>query len=197
MGHMGQQLGQRDLTALSRREMGARDFIWLAALGTAARGPAGLEDVCHAIDVITLGQWLPVGELVTASVDEMARGGHLCAVPGRDGCMQLTGRGRETLSLLLGQPIARPSSVFGQVGLRMKLAFLDLVDAGERRVHLDGLINLFEDELDRRQSGADRCAARGSFGDLWRSHDIDRLRRDIALLRSMAGMAAGVPATRH
>lgn len=186
-------IGRVDMTAATRREMGARDFIWLAALGTVARGPAGLEDICHAIDVITLGQWLPVGELVTASIDEMIRGGHLQGAPR----LRLTPRGRETLSLLLAHPIARPSSVFGQVGLRMKLAFLDLVETGERRVHLDTLIGLFEDELNRRHSPGDNCPARGSFGDLWRSHDIERIRRDIALLRSMADMAAGAPATRH
>lgn len=190
-------IGHVEMAALTKREMGARDFIWLAALGTVARGPAGLEDICHAIDTITLGQWLPVGDLVTASVDEMVRGGHLQATPGHPRQVRLTVRGRETLSLLLAQPIARPISVFGQVGLRMKLAFLDLVEAAERRQSLDTLIDQYEDELIRRQSPADLCPARGSFGDLWRSHDVERIRRDIALLRSMAGMAAGAPATRH
>ncbi|MGE5477712.1 MAG: hypothetical protein ACM3Q1_13720 [Bacteroidales bacterium] len=181
--------------AADRREMGTRDFIWLAALGTAARGPATLEDVCHAIDVITHGQWLPIGDLVAASVDEMVRGGHLQAAAGAR--LRLTQRGRQTLSLLLGQPIARPSSVFGQVGLRLKLAFLDLAEEGERRLHFDSLIAIHEEELARSQSPEEQNAARGSFGDLWRSHDIDRVRRDVALLRRMAGMAAGAPATRH
>ncbi|MCR6628726.1 MAG: hypothetical protein NVV74_00940 [Magnetospirillum sp.] len=197
-------VGNIDMAALTKREMGTRDFIWLAALGTAARGPAGLDDICRAIDVITLGQWLPVGELITASVDEMMRGGHLQAVNGLRTAsstelrLRLTGRGRETLSLLLAQPTARPSSVFGQVGLRMKLAFLDLVDGGERRAHLDSLIGLYEDDLNRRMSPGESCPARGNFGDLWRSHDIERMRRDIALLRSMAGMAGpGAGATRH
>ncbi|MBC7907058.1 MAG: hypothetical protein H7Y60_09975 [Rhodospirillaceae bacterium] len=183
-------------TKLCTREMGARDFIWLAALGTVARGPATLEDICHAIDVITTGQWLPVGELVTASVEEMIRGGHL-TTSSQDKPMTLSVRGHETLSLLLAQPIGRPASVFGQVGLRMKLAFLDLVEAGERRCHLDAMIAAHADELSRRQSPCESCAARGSFGELWRSHDMERLRRDLTLLRSMAGMAMGAPATRH
>jgi len=188
-------IGHVDMTALSKREMGARDFIWLAALGSSARGPATLEDICHAIDVITLGQWLPVGELVMASVDEMSRGGHLQPAPGPEQRLRPTRRGRETLSMLLAQPLARPASVFGQVGLRMKLAFLDLVAAEERRAVLDTLIAQFEDELARRQRGEDACPARGSFGDLWRGHDVERIRRDIALLRSMAGMSGGP--TRH
>lgn len=191
-------LGRVHLSVLSdRREMGTRDFIWLATLGTAARDPAELEGICRAIDVITQGQWLPIGDLVAASVDEMVRGGHLQPVLGNELRLRLTPRGRQTLSLLLAQPIARPISVFGQVGLRMKLAFLDLAEAGERRAHFDSLIGQYDEELSRCLSPDESCRARGSFGDLWRSHDIDRLRRDIALLRRMAAMAAGAPATRH
>jgi hypothetical protein len=188
-------IGRMDMqTTFGKREMGARDFIWLAALGSAARRPAGLEDMACAIDSITAGQWLPVGELVTASVEEMVRGGHLALAA--DGRHTLSRRGRETLSLLLTQPLARPASVFGQVGLRMKLAFLDLVEPGERRLHLESMIEGYEDELARRMSPCEGCTARGSFGELWRCHDLERLRRDLALLRSMAG-GLGAPATRH
>lgn len=193
MGFIGNLWG----TSLSQREMGTRDFIWLAVLGTAARGPAGIEDFCHAIDVITIGQWLPVGELVCASVDEMLRGGHLELMGAGDNRLVPTERGRETLALLLGQPIARPTSVLGQVGLRLKLAFLDLLEGLERRAVLDGLIGQYDEELSRRQQGEEFCPVRGSFGELWRGHDLERVRRDVALLRSMTGMAAESPAFRH
>lgn len=191
-------MGNPGAAAMARREMGARDFIWLAALGTAARGPVGLEDICLAIDVITLGQWLPMGELVSASVDEMVRGGHLGPTGDGDGRLAPTARGRETLALLLVQPVARPISVFGQVGLRLKLAFLDLIGSAERREVLDGLIGQHDEELARRR-GEGGCVARGAFGELWRSHDTERVRRDVALLRAMAGLAASQPspATRH
>ncbi|MGE5515143.1 MAG: hypothetical protein ACM31D_04910 [Bacteroidota bacterium] len=186
------------MTAASeRREMGTRDFIWLAALGTVARGPAGLDGICRAIDAITHGQWLPVGDLVTASVDEMVRGGHLQPMLDPERHLRLTARGRQTLSLLLAQPIARPTSVFGQVGLRLKLAFLDLAEEGERRQHFRMLIDLYQEELGRSQMPASGDVARGSYGELWRSHDIDRLHREIGLLRRLAGMAVGAAATRH
>ncbi len=189
-------IGRMDIDSLTRgmskREMGARDFIWLACLGSAARGPASLGDMAQAIDVITAGQWLPVGELVSASVEEMARGNHLKATHGG---YTLTRRGRETLSLLMAQPLARPASVFGQVGLRMKLAFLDLAEPGERHSHLQGMIEGYEEELARRQTPCQGTAG-GSFGELWRCHDIERLRRDLTLLRSMAS-GLGAPATRH
>lgn len=191
-------LGRIQMPAVSeRREMGARDFIWLAALGTAARGNARLEDICVAIDLITQGQWLPIGDLVAASVDEMVRGAHLQPVLGGEPRLRITPRGRQTLSLLLAQPTGRPTSVFGLVGLRMKLAFLDLAEEGERHAHFQTLIDLYEEELGRCMAPEAHAGARGSFGDMWRNHDIDRLRRDVALLRRMAGMTEGAPSTRH
>lgn len=176
-------------TAPARREMGTRDFIWLAALGTAARGPAGLEDICAAIDAITLGQWLPVGELVTASVAEMVRGGHLQAGVDQAESLRLTARGRETLLLLLAQPLAPPASVFGQVGLRLKLAFVDVAPPEERRRHLEALVAQHEDELAGRLTQR-ACPVVGDFGAAWRAHDTQRLRGDIALLTRLLATSA-------
>lgn len=175
--------------APARRELGTRDFIWLATLGTAARGAAGLDDICQAIDAITLGQWLPVGDLVTASVAEMMRGGHLQITAGRPDRLRLTARGRETLMLLLAQPPGRPASVFGQVGLRLKLAFLDLAPPVERRVHLEAMVALYREELADRLADS-HCTAMGGFGTAWRSHDAERLRGDIALLERLAATSA-------
>lgn len=183
-------IGRIDAPAPYRREMGTRDFIWLAALGTAARGPAGLDDICHAIDLVTVGQWLPVGELVTASVEEMVRGGHMQAAPGKAVRMRLTARGRETLNQLLAQPVARPASVFGQVGVRLKLAFLDLAPPADIQRHLEALIGLYEDELRRRRSEPQPGALPGRFGEDWRRHDMDRLHADIAALRRMVANSA-------
>ena len=198
MGFIG-RIHTSSAPSQNRREMGARDFIWLAALGTAARGPAGLEDICAAIDAITLGQWLPVGDLVTASVAEMVRGGHLQTMPGKAtpgetgpgeaDSLRLTMRGREILMLLLAQPLARPSSVFGQVGLRLKLAFLDLAPAVERLRHLEALMTQYQDELTCRAAGQE-CAALGRFGAAWRHHDAERLRGDLALLERLAATSA-------
>lgn len=183
-------IGRIGTDAPRTREMGAGDFIWLAALGTAARGPARLEDICRAFDVITLGQWLPVGELVTASVAEMIRGGHLQAAPGPGQRLRLTARGRETLALLLAQPVGRPASVFGQVGLRLKLAFLDLAAPMERRRHLDALIALHEDELARALADDEPSAAPGPLAAHWRRHETARLHADIAALQRLNATSA-------
>lgn len=180
-----------------RREMGARDFIWLAALGTAAREPATLDDICQSIDTITRGQWLPVGELIAASVEEMVRGAHLQRAGSGQDRVRLTPHGRQTLSLLLAQPIARPASVFGQVGLRMKLAFLDLAEEGERRLHFSTLIRLHEEELARSRAAADQVSSCGPYAGMWHDQDTDRLRRDIAVLRRMAETSLESRATRH
>lgn len=198
MGFIGHiDLPSREQRAQEKREMSARDFVWLAALGSAARGPVGLDDICCAIDAITAGQWLPVPDLVTTAIAEMVRGDHLRIAADQDGWLELTARGRDTLSRLLSCPTASPSSLLGQVGIALKLAFLDVMDGGEIRAHLDALIRLYEDDLSRRAAPGGRSPASGRFGQSWRSHEIDRLRRGLALLRQMATGLEDLPPLRH
>ncbi len=173
-----------------QRQMDARDFIWLAILGTAARNDATLTDVADAIDAITSGQWMPVSDLIAASMDEMTRGGHLVICQsGPEDRYALTPCGRQILLFLLALPLGRPGSLVGQVGLKLKLAFLDLAGAEDRRQHLQAVIILYEDEVDIRLRLRAHSLADGGYGELWNTHDMERLRRDLALLRSMAGMA--------
>lgn len=190
-------IGHVRLPALERRDMGARDFIWLAALGVAARGAVGIDDICRAIDDITAGHWLPVADLVTSAVAEMVRGDHLRITPERDNWLTLSGRGRQTLALLMAQPVAGPSTQMGQVGVRLKLAFLDLIEADERRAHLEALTVLYDEEIGRVMAAERQGPVRGHFGQLWHGNHLDRLRRERALLRAMAETTPPATAARH
>jgi DNA-binding PadR family transcriptional regulator len=170
------------------RPMGGGDFIWLAALGCAARRPIDTEAICQAIETISAGQWCPSGQLVCDCLDEMVRAGHLAVRgEGTDPLFTITPAGHEVLSLMLSLPLNRPGAPFGQVGLRLKLAFLDLVDLTERQRHLESLICLYESELERRGESCADCPATGCFGRIWRNHDLEHLRRDLVMLRRLAG----------
>ncbi|TAN70733.1 MAG: hypothetical protein EPN20_05310 [Magnetospirillum sp.] len=174
----------------AHRKMDARDFIWLAALGMAARTPSSLNDICNAIDGIAGPSWAPVTEVVLGCVEEMVRGGNLRETSDQDGVEEvfaITDQGRQTLSLLMAQPIDCPINPLGQVGLRLKLAFIDLMPTAERRHQLERVICSLEGELASRERHCDACPGRGSFGRLWRDLDTDRLRREIMLLRTFAG----------
>ncbi|CAA7621296.1 conserved hypothetical protein [Magnetospirillum sp. LM-5] len=171
--------------------MGAGDFIWLAALGCAARRAIDTETICQAIDTISAGQWSPSGQLVCDCLDEMVRGGHLSAEPtSPDPVFAITEAGRETLSLMLSLPLDQPGAALGQTGLRLKLAFLDLVDVAERRRHLETMISSLEAELKGRDLACGDCQALGCFGRIWRNHDLEHLHRDLSMLRKLAGFIA-------
>lgn len=173
------------------RPMESGDFIALAVLGASARGPASFEDIREAIAEIAAGPWTPVAELVSDRLEGLIGTGHLWA-RGSDGGPRIviTAKGRKLLAALLGRPLPPPGAPLGQVGLRLKLAFLDLVTPAQRRCHLDGMICAYEDELADRQRRCAACPARslahGRFGRRWLDHDTERLHRDLALLRAMA-----------
>lgn len=171
--------------------MDIRDFIWLMVLGTAARGATGWEKVCHTMDAIMFGHTLPQPDLVCEGIEEMIRGDNLH----RDcqGFLRLTDKGRETLALLLSQPLCPPSTPAGQLGLRVKLTFLDLAPPPQRQVLLEQMIALYEHDLRRVQCTTADCQARGSFGQLWHDHNVERLSQDVAMLYRMAGMTNASP----
>lgn len=174
----------------SSRPMGPGDFIWLAALGCASRAPTTAEAVCACIDTVAAGQWAPSAQLICDCLDEMARARHLNFF--RDGHYDLfsaTPQGRGILRMMLSLPIERPTTPQGQVGTRLKLAFLDLAEPEERRQHLADLIALHQGELDRRPQSCGQCAAPGCFGRMWSEHHTDTLRRDLALLERMHAMS--------
>ncbi len=169
----------------SERPMGPGDFVWLAALGCAARNPTDTDTICRVIDTIAAGQWTPPGHLVCDCLDEMRRGGHL--TPAGTSALAITATGHAVLSMLLAMPLDRPDSPPGQVGLRLKLAFLDLVDTTQRRRHLESLVCRYEAELASRSDADTDHPSLGCFAHIWRSHNLDHLRRDLLMLRKLAG----------
>ena len=174
----------------SGRPLGAGDFIWLAALGSATRGATTAGAVCDCIETIAAGQWSPSPQLVCDCLDEMARAHHLRFFRrGHDDLFAITPQGRGILSMMLAQPMERPGTPLGEVGLRLKLAFLDLAEPEDRRLHLQEIIAIHEKELAARPSACTACHSPGCFGRLWSEHRTETLRREIELLRHMLGLA--------
>ncbi|MBR9972141.1 hypothetical protein [Magnetospirillum sulfuroxidans] len=173
----------------SSRPMGPGDFIWLAALGSASRGATTAAAICACIDTIAAGQWSPSAQLVCDCLDEMARARHLSFChDGNYNLFTITPQGSGILAMMLALPIERPTTPLGQVGTRLKLAFLDLAAADERRLHLTDLIAAHQEELDRRPDSCADCHAPGCFGRMWSTHHTETLRRDLELLQRMREM---------
>jgi len=102
------------------------DLLWLAVLGTAAAfGRVTLSRIRSTIDAAAAGLWRPTPWLLAEAIDEMIRGGHLRPCCHAEGAaFTLTGRGRETLGLLLSVPAAPSGTVQGWLedGLKRRLA---------------------------------------------------------------------------
>lgn len=174
----------------AQRRMEARDFIWMAALGCGQRLSFDLEQLCSAIDDIAGQLWTPSVDVVAGCVEEMVRGGTLLA-EGQDR-FRTSDDGCQVLALLLGQTSGPVGCPLGQVGLRMKLAFLDLAPAELRRDHLEPLIESCREALDECLRRCDICAVDGHFGQQWLHHEADRLRRDLKMLLNLRNDEAQV-----
>lgn len=169
--------------------MQAQDIIWLAALGVAARRSVPPGAPLMAIHDIAGSLWSPVADVVTACMREMLRGGQLELVAAADQ-VQTTAHGLKCLERLMGVPLPSPRCPLGQLGLRLKLAHLDLVSAVTRRQVLGELIADHQKEL---------ALARIDLGQIWAGHhgrtwfrgDAERLRRDLGLLRTLLAQEEG------
>jgi len=167
--------------------LGARDLIWMVVLGSAARLPVSLLDIRNGIDEIVGQLWVPNGEMVSESVDEMLRGEALEAVGPQGDHLRTTAAGRDLLSLLLAQPTGPAGCLLAQVGHRLKMAFLDLLEASDRRFHLASAIRACECEIAECERRGQLCAAHGGAGALWQSYEANRLRGDLAFLMHLSG----------
>lgn len=183
----------------SRRTMETRDFIWLAALGSAARAPVTVGDVRAAIDRSAGALLSPVGQVIEDAVADMVCRGNLSTQ--LDGACEArfasTAAGQQTLARILGLAVPLPSSAMGQVAVRLKLAFVDLLPPWSRKREIDALIAAYEDEVIGRRLRCQTCPVRGTFGQMWFDHDLDLIRRELALLRRMAELSLEPSAAIH
>ncbi|RAU22695.1 hypothetical protein CU669_06760 [Paramagnetospirillum kuznetsovii] len=172
-------------TLRSGTPLTASDYIWLAALGAAERGPITLDSIASAVESLAGCLWQPVFEVIADNVDEMAKGGFLDE---QDGRIMLTPPGRFCLAQLLARPVHAPLSAFGQVGVRLKMAFLDLLPKPSRQRQIQALIVAYECEIASRSTRCGAWPLSGMLGRGWLDHQMDTLEDSLHLLRKSARM---------
>lgn len=170
---------------LGHRVMTARDYIWLAVLGAAERGPLTMDGAAEAVAALAGSLWAPVSQLVFDAVDEMLTDGLLNAMD-RSSRLALTGEGRQRLHDLLALPLASPLSPFGQVGVRLKLAFLDLASPAMRRRQIAAILGACQCEIAARTAACPAWALNGPLGRAWLDHQVEMLEETATMLRGLA-----------
>lgn len=173
-------MARPDTSAERTRQV--RDLLWLAILGAAARCPMPLPRALTVIHDIAGPAWPRADDAAADCAHEMLRGGHL--EPAEPGRFQTTAHGLDCLERLIAVPLGGPRSMAGQVGMRLKLAYLDLVSAAARRQVLADLVADHQQDLALARIDLGQIWA-GPHGRAWFRGDIDRLRRDRDMLREM------------
>ncbi len=176
--------------------MQARDCLRLAALGNASRMAVTIDDVWVSIEDIAGDLWTPassvLGDGVSALLDEKALQ-IVGMTPSAEPLLAITETGRGHLTSLLSRPLGRAGCPLSQIGLRLKMAFLDLLPAHQRHLPLSSAIQACEGALAEQERRCALCPAQGRFGRMWQDHETDRLRRDLSTLRDLAAHPATAP----
>ncbi|KIL99526.1 hypothetical protein CCC_04042 [Paramagnetospirillum magnetotacticum MS-1] len=165
--------------------MTARDYIWLAVLGAVERGPLSTDDAASAVGALAGSTWIPVSQLVFEAIDQMLEEGLLNPVE-RSTRLAITGEGRRRLHDLVAQPLTAPLSPFGQVGIRLKLAFLDLAPPVVRRRQIDAILRSCDCEIASRTASCAAWSLNGPLGRAWLDHQMDALEEMAQALRRLA-----------
>jgi DNA-binding PadR family transcriptional regulator len=179
-------------TIQSRQVMTARDYIWLAVLGAVERAPLSMDDAVQAVGALAGQAWTPVQQLVFDAIDQMLEDGLLNPVE-RSMRLAITGEGRRRLQDLLTQPLAAPLSSFGQVGIRLKLAFLDLAPPAMRHRQIDAILRSCDCEIASRTASCAAWSLNGILGRVWLDHQVDALEEMAEVLRRMARAEGASP----
>lgn len=172
-------------TILNRQAMTARDYIWLAILGAVERSPLTMDETVQAVCALTGPGWAPVSQLIFDAADEMLEDALLNPVE-HSSKIAITGEGKRRLLDLIAMPLAAPLSTFGQVGIRLKLAFLDLASPALRRSQINSILRACDCEIASRNASCRAWSLNGPLGRVWLDHQVDALEEMAEILRRLA-----------
>lgn len=129
-----------------QKPMDSRDFVWLAVLGLAQRNAAPFDTLGPSIDHLTGAAWIPDPELVFNCVSEMIQGGYV-APHGAGREIKTTDQGARLLCHLMSLPLPAPETPSGQVAIRLKMAFLDLLPEAQQSFPLHSIVAAYQAAL--------------------------------------------------
>jgi len=166
----------------------AGEILSLAILGTAARGPTTLDLICLTIEAVAGHLYSPVTEVVAGQVERLRCAGALAPEGEQPGtpALSLTPAGNGPLTRLLLRPAARPLSTLGQVGLRLQLAFLDLLAPRQRLAQLQDAVAACRDQIALHRRRWTNLGRPGPYAQAWVLHEARQLHETAALLDAMA-----------
>jgi DNA-binding PadR family transcriptional regulator len=164
-----------------------KETIRLAALGILSEAPLPYGDLANAVRQFVGRIAGPSLELTGPSI-EMLRYEGLVEPVGteNDPPLTLTGEGRAELFNLLKATVRPPLTDVSKLVIALKMRFLSLLDAEERRDQVDLMIDASELELARLNDLQDTDADDAYFQE-WLKHDISLAENRLAWLHAFHG----------
>lgn len=161
-----------------------KETIRLAALGILSEGPLSYADLANAVRQFVGRIAGPSLELTGPSI-EMLRYEALVEPVNddKDPPLALTAEGRTELLTLLQATVRPPITDMSKLVIALKMRFLPLLSADERRDQVDLLIDACELELARLSDLSDPTADDPYFQD-WLTHDISLVDSRLAWLHA-------------
>jgi len=163
-----------------------REAIRLCALGLLVAGPKPYDDVVFAVRHFVSRMTGPSLDLMGESIELLRFEG---LVEGDDGKpLAITEDGRTVLNELLRANVRAGFGAMNDLVFALKIRFLHLLPAAERREQAETMIEACESELARIE---DVTADESGYLTEWLAIEADRLNARIAYLKHM--LAAGHP----
>lgn len=162
-----------------------KETIRLAALGILSEAPHAYADLANAVRQFVGRIAGPSLELTGPSIEMLRYEGLVeTANDDRDAPLALTDEGRAELLTLLKATVRPPLTDMSKLVIALKMRFMSLLDAAERRDQVDLLIDACELELARLGDLRDPAAGDPFFQD-WLTHDIDLVDSRLAWLHAL------------
>lgn len=161
------------------------DAVSVGVLVVAAMSPLTVEGILRALAHIGAPSWRPVGDVVVGVVMKLREHGllNIAAPETQEGDkLAPTAWGRTVLpELLYALPM---SGTALDVGYKLKVMGLDVLDAASRERQLRALLDHWRDVATMWQDAEDRCPCRERSVRGWMQHNINLARSEIEWLTS-------------
>lgn len=169
-----------------------QDVLWLVTLGAAWRGhdlgaPITGDQIVRATQIPSLS-CTPCQDVVLACLEEMLRCDCLIGDPCRG--LTITEQGKHVFTRLMIEPAASLRIGSGRMAVRVRLAFLDLLDGEARQEALDALIDAAEEDLALLSGSLNESPWVGPFGGSWAVRDMASASQDLSTLGHLRRLLA-------
>ena len=165
------------------------EAIRLTALGLLSQGPKSYAAVANEVRHFTTRFWGPTLDVMASSLELMRFEGLVEAAGGvetaDDSVLRLTDAGRAELHALLSATVRVPATDFSKLVIALKLRFMHLLPADERRDQADALIEMRQAEFARLCDLRAAHAGEDGYFLRWLDREIDRIDDDLAWLAKL------------